>query len=146
VTAKDLLADLTRRGVRFAVIGDRLRLSPAEAIPPELLEQLRERKPEILALLRGQAADQPAATEPAGGQELSSAHQLARAWADARGRLERLVLSLAERRGYPRVQLARGVWLLPGHDSWRRFVSNACTRAEGLIRALEELLGRPVEG
>jgi hypothetical protein len=127
------------------VIGDRLRLSPAEAIPPQLLEQLREHKPEILAMLRGQAADQPAEPSTA-QQELASARQLAKTWTDTRSQLSRLVLSLAERRGYPRIRLAPGVWLLPGHDSWHRFAANPCTQPSGLIRALEELLGRPVEG
>jgi len=127
------------------VAGDRLRFYPAEAVPPELLEQMRRHKPEILALLRGQSAAQPGEPSTA-QQELSLAHQLAKAWADARSQLEQLVLGLAERKGWPRVQLARGVWLLPGHDSWHRFATNPCTRADGLIRALEELLGRPAEG
>jgi hypothetical protein len=144
-TASSLLARLAALGVRLSAAGDRLRFYPAEAVPPELIEQMRQHKPEILALLRGRAADQPAEPSTA-QQELSLAHQLAKAWTDTRSQLERLVLGLAERRGYPRVQLARGVWLLPGHDSWRRFVSNACTRPEGLICALEGLLGRPTEG
>jgi hypothetical protein len=148
MSPESVLASLARLGVRVeAVSGNRLRYHPASAVPPELIEQLRQHKMAILAMLRGQPADQPAATEPPAAQrELTLARQLAKTWADVRSQLEQLVLGLAEHRGYPRVQLASGVWLLPGRDPWRRFAANPCTQPSGLIRALEELLGRPVEG
>jgi hypothetical protein len=147
MTPENLLAALGTLGVRVEAIGDRLRYHPASVVPPELLEQMRRHKLAILALLRGQSADQPAATEPpTAPRELALARQLARTWTETRSQLEQLVLGTAERKGYPRVQLARGVWLLPGRDPWQRFAMSPCTRPEGLIRALEELLGRPAEG
>jgi hypothetical protein len=47
-----LVRDLTARGVRFAVNGDRLRVSdPGEVVTPELVEELRAVKPEVMALV-----------------------------------------------------------------------------------------------
>ena len=56
-----LLADLRARGVRFAAVGDRLRVeAPRGTVPAELLEVMSQRKAEILVLLR--ADREPGAT------------------------------------------------------------------------------------
>ncbi len=53
MSARALLARLTAAGVELAAEGDRLRYrGPAAALPPEILGELRERKPELLELLR----------------------------------------------------------------------------------------------
>jgi len=51
MTAAALLANLSARGVRIRVAGDCLRLAPREALTPELLMEVREHKPQLLALL-----------------------------------------------------------------------------------------------
>ena len=51
MTAIDIIQDLRRRGVELQAAGDRLRFRPAGAIPPDLLERLREHKAEIIAAL-----------------------------------------------------------------------------------------------
>jgi hypothetical protein len=57
--ATALLEELSARGVRVVPAGDKLRLRPAEAIPPDLLERVRAHKQELLAVL-GQTARAPA--------------------------------------------------------------------------------------
>ena len=47
----EILAELGRRGVSLFPNGDRLLFRPKSALTPELLEVLKERKPEILAAL-----------------------------------------------------------------------------------------------
>ena len=52
MTAAELLAELRRRGVKLTVNGDRLRYeAPRGALTPELLEAMRQHKPELLRLL-----------------------------------------------------------------------------------------------
>jgi len=51
VTARDLLVELDRRGVTARVVGDRLRLRPADALDDVLLAEARRLKPELLRLL-----------------------------------------------------------------------------------------------
>jgi len=56
VTVTALIAELDRREVQVWVDGDRLQCNaPAGALTPELRDQLRQRKSEILAFLRGPA-------------------------------------------------------------------------------------------
>ena len=59
MTPAALLDELTRRGVTITPNGDKLRLRPAAALPPDLVEQVRAHKPEILTLLR-QSRSSPA--------------------------------------------------------------------------------------
>ena len=54
MTANEILGELDRRGVRLEVAGDKLRVRPKEAVGTELIEALRERKPEILAILKSE--------------------------------------------------------------------------------------------
>lgn len=51
MTATALLAHLSARGVRVRVEGECLRLAPRDALTPELLAEVREHKPQLLALL-----------------------------------------------------------------------------------------------
>jgi hypothetical protein len=51
MTAPELLADLRARGIRVRVVGDRFRLAPLGVLTPELLEVVRQHKPELLRLL-----------------------------------------------------------------------------------------------
>jgi hypothetical protein len=54
--ARDLLAELRGRGVKLEASpdGKRLRYRPRSAVGPELLDQLKEQKPELLRLLEGE--------------------------------------------------------------------------------------------
>ncbi len=56
VTARAIIADVERRGVRFEVIGDRLRAMPKTAITPELSETIGALKPQIIDELRKRQA------------------------------------------------------------------------------------------
>jgi hypothetical protein len=52
MTATEILSELARRGVHLEVAGDKLRWRPKEAVTPELVEDLKRRKAEILDALR----------------------------------------------------------------------------------------------
>ena len=49
--AADVLERLTDLGITATVNGTTLRLEPGSKVPPELLAEVKEHKPEILALL-----------------------------------------------------------------------------------------------
>ena len=49
--ASEVLAELTRRGVEVAVVGDRLRFRPLEAVTPDLRAALVEHKADLIRLL-----------------------------------------------------------------------------------------------
>jgi hypothetical protein len=51
LTGEALIIALRSRGIELIAVGDRLRFRPASRVPPELLQRLRERKGEVLALL-----------------------------------------------------------------------------------------------
>ena len=52
MTAAELLRELRRRGVKLTVNGDRLRYeAPRGALTPELLEAMRQHKPELMRML-----------------------------------------------------------------------------------------------
>ena len=53
MNATDILGELERRGVHLEVAGDKLRWRPKEAVTPELVEALKQWKPEIIAALTG---------------------------------------------------------------------------------------------
>jgi len=52
MTATHLLADIRRLGIRLEAKGNRLRYYPRTAVSPEMIVQLKERKGELLALLK----------------------------------------------------------------------------------------------
>ena len=60
MTVEALLVELRDRGVQLVPEGDRLRVRPASAVPPDLLGRLREHKAEVLALLTGRPSVRPA--------------------------------------------------------------------------------------
>ena len=61
-TADKILTELRSRGVRVEIgANGKLRLAPARAIEPALLERVREQKAELLALLRALPAEHRAA-------------------------------------------------------------------------------------
>ena len=63
-----VLAEVERRGVTLAPAGDKLRFRPKDALPPELVEELRAHKASILRLLtdREIAARDPRPVEGVG--------------------------------------------------------------------------------
>jgi len=57
MNAAALLNEVASRGVDVEVVGDRLRLKPKSKLDPELLDQLRDSKPEILRLVLERRCD-----------------------------------------------------------------------------------------
>ncbi len=51
MSPESILAELDRRGIELSASGNRLRFRPIEAVPPDLLEELRKHKPNLLRLL-----------------------------------------------------------------------------------------------
>jgi hypothetical protein len=51
VTAAEVLAELLSRRVELAVVGDRLRFRPVQAVTADLLAELREHKAEVVELV-----------------------------------------------------------------------------------------------
>jgi len=64
MTATALLHDLQALGVTLQADGDRLRFHPRDAVTPEMLEQLREHKAELLEMLRQSDAQHQALGDP----------------------------------------------------------------------------------
>jgi len=52
MNAAELLSELQARHIELRVVGDRLRIRPAEALPPSLRTELRARQAEVVELLR----------------------------------------------------------------------------------------------
>ena len=63
MTAAELIAELTRRGIRLETAGDRLRYSPRSALTPDLAAQMKAHKAELLVLLNAEAVWQAALDE-----------------------------------------------------------------------------------
>ena len=61
IRAVCLIARLTRLGIQIERRGERLRLKPAAALPVELLDELKNHKPELLVLLRDHSPQASAA-------------------------------------------------------------------------------------
>lgn len=55
MTAPELVQALHSRGVQLSRLGDRLRFRPVQAVSPELVEEMRRHKTELLSLLGGLA-------------------------------------------------------------------------------------------
>ena len=67
MSVEELLADLTRLGIRLETQGDRLRYSPRSAVPRDLAQRMKVHKDELLAILRpeaDQAGDELEAIDP----------------------------------------------------------------------------------
>lgn len=54
MTARALLAELRRRGIRLAAAGGRLRYRPASQVPPELQALMAQHKSALIALLEAE--------------------------------------------------------------------------------------------
>lgn len=52
IDVRALVTDLIRQGFQFVPRGDKLAISPASKLTPELMELLKAYKPQILELLR----------------------------------------------------------------------------------------------
>ena len=52
VSAREIIERVERLGVRFEIVGEKLRAAPKAAISAELSEAIGAHKPEIIALLR----------------------------------------------------------------------------------------------
>ena len=52
MTATQLMADLTGLGIQLVAHGDRLRYAPRSAVTPDLADQMKVHKPELLEMLR----------------------------------------------------------------------------------------------
>jgi len=66
-SANELLADLQRLGVQVKAVGDRLSLSaPKGVLTPDLQDQLKSRKQELLEILRRPAKSRPVGKSDAG--------------------------------------------------------------------------------
>ena len=57
MTAADLIADLAQLRIQLEAHGDRLRYSPRSVVTPDLADQMRAHKGELLAMLRSDTAD-----------------------------------------------------------------------------------------
>ena len=65
MTASDLYAEATRRGLRLQPLdGDRLAVPPASLCPPDFADVLRQHKRAILDLLEAEAKSLPADCAP----------------------------------------------------------------------------------
>ena len=103
-----LLRDLEERGVRFEADDGRLRYrAPVGVLTPQIIDELRARKAELLALL--------VSTAP---PNLDGARDLAAAWRGA-------VRELSDLAGYPRLALGPGHAVAPGAANWGTFVARA---------------------
>jgi len=130
-----LLAKLRRVGVRLTRDGDNLRIKAERTPPAELLEQVRQRKAQLLALLaQSDTPDRPAQT-PARPSAQAPVQPSAQAPTDWRATLDRLtrdalaiqraILAEGERRGFPAVSLGPGRTLGPGRLAWEAFAHSS---------------------
>lgn len=69
MNATDLLSTLEARRIELVVDGDRIRFRPVEALPPELREELRLHKAEVVELLKARGGPDLAASLPGGVTE-----------------------------------------------------------------------------
>lgn len=103
--ALELLEWLDRAGVRVTTAGDKLCLEPAERVPPDLVDALRECKAEILAHVRRREA-------------VIHAHLKRYLWAHA-------CFEMAEALGWPRLQIVSHMTVLAGEVPWRKYLMTA---------------------
>jgi hypothetical protein len=72
MTPIELLTELQLRHVELEVVGDRLRIRPAAAVPPELRAELRARKAELVNLLKDRSGPLLLQAFPGGVTEAAS--------------------------------------------------------------------------
>lgn len=110
--------------MRLGVVGGRLVwTAPRGVLTPELLEELRVRKEEVLALL-----------DPTRPPDVTDARQLAAAWHGA-------ARELSELAGYPRLPFKTACSVLPGAASWGTFIARASIPdLQLVVAALRDLI------
>lgn len=64
MTPMELCQEAARRGLRLEPRGDKLAVIPADRVPPDFAETLRQHKRELLDLLEAKAAGLPADCAP----------------------------------------------------------------------------------
>src|SRR3989442_10325745 len=70
MTAQELLANLSHQGFILRPLpGEKLEVKPARRLTPELREELRQRKAEILALLKSQPPARSFLSRPLGQED-----------------------------------------------------------------------------
>lgn len=103
-----LLRNLEERGVRFEAEDGHLRYqAPAGVLTPELLDELRAHREELLALLAS-----------SGPPDLHEARDLAAAWRGA-------VRELGDLAAYPHLDYKPGHAVAPGAANWGTFIARA---------------------
>lgn len=108
MTVERLLSDLTARGAQFERDGERVFIkAPPGVLTPAILDELRARRAEVLALLTD---DVP--------PDLQRERALAAAWRGA-------VRELGELAGHPELRFAPGRCVGPGALNWGKFVGRA---------------------
>lgn len=119
-----LLRDLEERGVRFETEDGRLRYhAPTGVLTPEIIDELRARKPELLVLLASLYPPDPV-----------KARNLAAAWRGA-------VRKLCEIAGYPCLPFKPGFAVGSGAANWGTFIARASVPSLRMVAvALRDLL------
>lgn len=103
-----LLRELEQRGVRFEAGNGRLHyFAPAGVVTPEIINELRAHKTELLSLLTS--------SEP---PDLREARDLAAAWRGA-------VRELGDLAGYPHLPYKPGHAVAPGAANWGAFITRS---------------------
>jgi len=116
---RQLLAVVRGHGVEVNRRGDQLLLHPANRLPAEVLEQVRQRKAHLLALLaQPDAPDRPAQAPTDWRATLDRLTHDALA-------IQQAVLAEGERRGFPAVSLGPGRTLSRGRLAWEAFVRSS---------------------
>lgn len=88
MTPSELMAELTSRGVRLSVRGDRLQYdAPAGVMTPDLTARLKRHKHELLALLTAKTVPAAGGGQPESHADRETRRFLAvcRPWPDGRG-------------------------------------------------------------
>jgi tubulysin polyketide synthase-like protein len=75
---KEILTELSRRGVAIQAEGQNLRLRPKSAVDEKLLARVREHKPELLAMLSARPSTplQAAQAPPCGSKDCAGCYDL----------------------------------------------------------------------
>lgn len=71
--ACDIVADLTRRGIRLEARGDKLRYFPRSALTPALLDLLRANRDSVLALVEAERVTRALGADPRDGEFFTNA-------------------------------------------------------------------------
>ncbi len=149
-TAAELLYHLRSSGGKVVLDGDDLDIeAPDEVLTDTVLEKLRERKWELVALLRAEVAERApdlsgsSAIAPASAGDAAAATKPIRPPVPERAEpgLRAQLLAAAAERGFPSIVLP-ALGIFAGRDAWARLASRIGGRF--LVEVLEEIQGTPV--